>query len=333
MIETIKQLCKLPGVTGHEDAVRDFIAERAKPYADELFTDKLGNLIAFRRGETDEAIMLAAHMDEVGLLVREITDEGYLRFVCAGGIDRRVLFGQRVYVGAAKIPGVVGLKAKHLSDEDERKKLPKIHEMYVDAGFASREEAEKSVELGEFIAFDDEQFEMGELFLAKALDDRVGCGVLLELLKTRHKQSVYFVFTVQEEIGTRGAFAAAFRLKPQKAIIVEGTTAADSPAMKPYKQVCKPGGGLVLPFMDGGAIYDQKLFSELRGTAEKLGLKWQTKEWISGGTDASAIQRTRGGCRVAGVSLAVRYIHSPASAAKLSEINDMQQLLREYLNN
>ncbi|MCL2081283.1 MAG: M20/M25/M40 family metallo-hydrolase [Oscillospiraceae bacterium] len=340
MIELLKDLCALPGVTGQEDAVRDYIKNIAEGLADEVSVDRLGNVLAYRAGHEDGAgtVMLCAHMDEVGLLIRAVTDDGFLKFVCAGGIDRRVLIGQRVFIGNEKIPGIIGLKAKHLSNAEEQKKLPKLEDMYIDAGFADREEAEKAVELGDFAAFDHRQVEFGDGMLkAKALDDRVGCTALLKLMEKRYARNVWYVFSVQEEAGLRGAYAAAYKLagdsrKPDMALAVEGTTAADMPGLPGHRQVCRPGGGVVIPFMDGGTVYDREIGQTLKGIAEKLGYKWQTKEYVSGGTDAAAIQRTREGIRVAGIALAVRYIHTPISCVKLEELGQMIEILGEFLS-
>lgn len=338
MIKTVKELCALNGITGHEDAVREYIKKAAEPYADEIITDKLGNLLVYRKGENDKkTVMLCAHMDEVGLLIRAITDDGYLKFVCAGGIDRRVLIGQHVFVGEKKIPGVIGLKARHLSSDDECKKLPKLEDLYIDAGFENKAAAEEKVELGDFAAFDDKQVEFGDGMLkAKALDDRVGCAILLKLLEKRYSCNVWCVFSVQEEIGTRGAYTATFGLmqdnrRPDIAIVVEGTTAADLPSLPGHRQVCRPGGGVVIPFMDGGTIYDSDLGLALKKIAERRGLKWQTKEFVSGGTDAAAIQRTQTGMKTAGIALAVRYIHTPISTVKIDEIQQMKDILDEFL--
>jgi len=340
MLDLVKDLCALHGVTGHEDAVRDYIKKKAEPFADEITVDKLGNLLIYRTGSKENAktVMLCAHMDEVGLLIRAVTDDGFLKFVCTGGVDRRVLIGQRVYIGNKRIPGVIGLKAKHLSSEEEQKKLPKMEDMYIDAGFADKETAEKEIELGDFAAFDHRQVTFGDGMLkAKALDDRVGCAALLKLLEKQYPCNVWYVFSVQEEIGMRGAYAAAFGLaagplsRPDLAIVVEGTTAADLPDLPGHRQVCRPGAGVVMPFMDLGTISDKELGLALKNIAEKLGYKWQTKGFIAGGTDAAAIQRTHDGIRVAGIAVAVRYIHTPISSVKIEEIEQMRDILDEFL--
>lgn len=335
MIETLKTLCALSGVSSFEHEVRTYIKSRVAPYGDSLRVDAMGNLIVFKRGakSTGNRLMLCAHMDEVGLMIREVTDEGYLKFVCVGGIDRRVLLGKRVEVGAAKVPGVIGLKAIHMTTREERRKVPALEEYYIDIGAADRQAAQALVEPGDCAVFSSDVVEFGAGMLkAKAIDDRVGCAVLVKLLEEELPMDCTFVFTVQEEAGTRGAFGAAFSVTPEIAMVLEGTTAADNPGLEPHTQVCWPGKGPVISWMDGSAIYDRELFELLRGLALEHGLPWQMKHYLSGGTDAGAIQRTKSGVRVAGISTAVRYLHAPSSVASISDMKHMLTLARLFLH-
>lgn len=334
MLETLKTLCALPGVSGNEDAVRAYIEKEAAPYADEIRTDAMGNLIVFKKGKARPkgTVLLAAHMDEVGVIVTEITDQGYLKFSFVGGIDRRVVLGKRVFIGKSAVPGIIGLKAFHLTEGDEAEKIPPLKALYIDIGAQSREEAERLVSLGDFGYFDPTIVEFGDGWLkAKAIDDRVGCAVMLTLLKEELPVDTWFAFTVQEELGCRGAFGAAFAVKPDYALVLEGTTAADLPSQKGGAKVCIPGKGPVIPFMDGGAVYDRGLFERLRALAIAHEIPWQTKTYISGGTDAQAIQKTAGGAHVAAVSAAVRYIHSPSSVACTRDLPHMVTLARLFL--
>jgi len=334
VIKTLKTLCSLSGVSSREDQVRDYIRRRVEPCADSVRMDALGNLIVFKRGAkpTGNKLMLCAHMDEVGLMVKSITDEGYLKFGCVGGIDRRVLLGKRVAVGEKGIPGVIGLKAIHLTTPEERKKTPKLTDLYLDIGAKDKEEAEAQVELGDVCTFVSDAVEFGDGMLkAKAIDDRVGCAVLVKLLEEDLPMDCTFAFTAMEEVGARGAFGAAFDLTPQIALVLEGTTAADTPALEPDRQVCWPGKGPVLSWMDGGTIYDRELFELLRGLAEENELPWQMKHYLSGGTDAQAVQRTKAGVRVAGISAAVRYLHAPSSVCSISDAEQMLALARLFV--
>lgn len=334
MQETLETLCRLDGISSFEDEVREFLIDQATPFATSIRVDALGNLIVFKRGEkpTREKLMLAAHMDEVGLMIRGITDDGYLKFVAVGGIDRRVLIGKRVFVGKEKMPGIIGLKAYHLTSTEERKKVPKLSDFYIDIGAESGEEAKTLVSPGDPVVFDHETSKFGDgMFRAKAIDDRIGCSVMLELFKRKLPMDCTFVFTVQEEVGTRGALGAAFSLRPEIALVLEGTTAADIPSMDDHKKVCILGNGPVVPFMDGGAVYDRALLELLRDLATQKGIPWQTKHYISGGTDAKAIQTTREGVRVVGISAAVRYLHTPTGVAHLQDYESMLKLADAFI--
>ena len=334
MKELLRKLCSLPGVSSWEDAVRDYLYAEAKPCADTLRVDTLGNLIVSKKGKkpTGNRVMLCAHMDEVGLMVRRITDEGYLKFDAVGALDRRVLLGKPVRVGPKAVPGVVGLKAYHLVSREEEKSVPKLDEFYIDIGAKDKAGAEALVSLGDVAAFDSTAGEFGSgLFQGKALGSRVGCAVLLTLLKEELPLDCTFVFTAQEEVGTRGAFGAAFSVTPEIALVLETTTAADLPEIEGARRVCAPGKGPVISYMDGGTIYDRELFETLRRLAEEGSIPWQTKEYIAGGNDARTIQRSKAGVRVAALSAAVRYLHAPASVGCISDFENMRKLTRAFL--
>ena len=334
MTSLVKELCRLDGVSSGEDEVRDFLRRQAEPYADHLRVDALGDLIVFKRGKqaTGKKLMLTAHMDEVGFIVKDITEDGLLRFAPVGGIDPRVVIGKRVRVGPGKLPGAIGLKPYHLVSEEEEKTVPKFQDLAIDIGAVSREEAETVTALGDLVAFDSDAVEFGNgLLKAKAIDDRVGCAILLQLLKEELPLDCTFAFTVQEEVGTRGAFGVAYAEAPEIALVLEGTTAADLPGTPAHKRVAALGGGPVLSFMDGGTVYDRELFELLRDTAERHQIPWQTKNYTSGGNDASAIQRSRAGVRVAAVSAPVRYLHAPSSVACCQDFDHMYALAKHFL--
>lgn len=334
MIETVKALCSLSGVASFEDPVRDYLIKEAKPYADDMRVDAMGNLIIFKKGakSTGNKLMLCAHMDEVGLIIKRITDDGYLKFAPIGGIDRRVLLGKRVFVGWNRVPGIIGLKAVHLTTAEERGKVPRIEEYYLDIGAKSKEEAEALVTRGDFAVFDNECLEFGNgMFKAKAIDDRVGCAVMLKMMQRNLPMDCVFAFTVQEEVGTRGAFGAAFSVTPEIALVLETTTAADLPGIKGQKRVCVPGQGPVISLMDGGTIYDKELFQLMCDTADSAGIPWQVKHYIAGGNDSRAIQRTKSGVRVAGLSAAVRYLHAPTSVGAVKDFEQMLTLTAAFV--
>ena len=334
MLELLKQLCLLNGVSGDEGEVRAFLRAQAEPYADSIRTDALGNLIVFKQGAkaTGNRLLLAAHMDEVGLIITHVTDEGFLKFGFVGGVDRRIAIGKPVVLGPDRVQGIISLKAIHLTDKAELKKVPKTDSLYIDIGAGSREEALKKVPLGTYGSFVSQPEEFGDgFFKARAIDDRIGCAIMLELLKEELPLDVTFAFTAQEEVGTRGAFGAAFSVTPQIALVLETTTAADLPGVDSHRRVCAPGKGPVISYMDGSTIYDRGLFEDLRRLAEDNGIPWQTKEYIAGGNDARTIQRTKQGVRVAAMSAATRYLHAPSSVASVADFKNMLELTRLFL--
>ena len=329
MLETVKILCALAGVSGCEGEVRDYILARALDLADKIETDPMGNLLVFKKGRVslEKPVMLCAHMDEVGVIVTAVTENGYLKFDFVGGVDRRVALGKRVLLGPARVPGLIGLRALHLLSDDERKAVPKTEALYIDIGETSEEAALKKIRLGDCGIFGGEPVSFGEGYVkARAIDDRAGCAAMLLLLAGELPCDTWFAFTVQEEVGTRGASVAAWRLEPAYALVLEGTTAADLPDVAPENIICRVGGGVVIPFMDGGTLYDRGLYDLAVRTAEKNGIPWQTKNRIAGGTDAAAIQRSRGGVRTLALSVALRGIHSPACVAAAADLEALPRL-------
>lgn len=332
MIELMKELCALPGPSGCEDAVRAFVLKRVKPFADEIRTDAIGNVMVFRKGRKalDRPVAVCAHMDEVGVIIKKITEDGMLKFGFVGGVDPRVVIGRPVRFG--DVPGVIGIKAVHLTTAAERRTMPKTKNLYIDIGATSRAAAEKLVSLGDYGVFDSAVVEFGDgLIKAKAIDDRVGCAALLRLLEDKPPVDTWFCFTVQEETGLRGAASMAFALDPGFAMVLEGTTAADLAEVKGADAVCRVRGGVVLPFMDGATIYDAALFELLRDACTKRGIPWQTKTRVAGGTDAGRIHRSRAGVRVCAAAAPVRYIHSPSSVAAKADCEAVLAAARAFL--
>ena len=334
MIQCLETLCALNGVSGDEGQVRSYIRGWAEEHADSVRTDAMGNLIVFKRGRkaAENRLMLCAHMDEVGVIVTRATDEGFLKFDFVGGVDRRVALGKPVELGPGRVPGVIGMKAIHLLSREDMKKVPKTDALYLDIGASSREEALSMVPLGTCGAFVGPPERFGDgLFKAKAIDDRVGCAVMLELLREKLPMDVTFAFTVQEEVGTRGAFGAAFSVTPEVALVVDGADAADLAGVPAHKQGCSLGGGVVLPYMDQGAIADRGLFEALRFLAEVGGIPWQTMRSVAGRTDTAAIQRTKEGVRTAAVSIPVRYPRTPSGVTCLRDAEAALALIRAFV--
>ncbi len=324
----LKTLCELNGTSGREEKVRAYILEHI-PADVATEVDAMGNLYAYKKGRqpAKNKVMLFSHMDEVGLIITYITEEGYLKFAPVGGIDERVIFGKAVKVGEQEISGVIGAKAIHQVPKADRDKVPAMEDLYIDIGATSKAQAEQYVSLGDNAYFDAEFTEYGDGFIkSKAIDDRAGNAVMLELLNKDLPYDLSFCFTVQEEIGTRGATAAAYKAKPDYALVLESTTAADLPDAEGFKRVCEAGKGVVVSFMDGGTVYDHNLYKQARAIAEAKGIPCQTKTRIAGGNDAAAIHKAAGGIRTLALSVPCRYLHSPACVAKWEDIESMRAL-------
>ncbi len=334
MEETILRLCSLFGPSGYEDEVRAFLRAQAEPYADKLLQDNNGSLLVLKKGrtETRQTVLLSAHMDEVGVIIRDVNERGFLKFAFIGDIDRRAAIGKQVWLGPERVPGVIGMKPIHLTTKDERSAVPKTKELYIDVGARTRQEAETLARPGTWGCFasQPEPFGAGKL-RAKALDSRIGCAVLLELLKQELPVDTWFAFTVQQKVGCRGAYPAAFRLKPDAALALAAAPALDFPPHEGGARVCALGKGPVIPVMDKGTIYDPKLTKLLQTCAKDRDLPWQPMTALTSRTDASAIQRSLGGCMSAALLVPVRYLDSPSGVADPGDIRAMLEITQTFL--
>lgn len=328
----LRKLCELNGASGDESRVREFIKDNI--IADEVYTDNVGNLIVFKKGRKTpkNKIMFAAHMDEVGLMITYAEEDGFLRFGAVGGIDTSVIIGRgfRLESGAY---AVCSTKAIHQQNKDERKSMPEISELYLDIGANSREEAESIAPLGSYAYFDADYFEFGEGYLkGKAIDDRAGCLVLMDMINETPEYDAWYAFTVREEIGTRGASAAAFGVAPDIAFVIETTTACDIAGVSGAKKVCELGKGAVVSYMDNGTLYDRDMYSLAMNTANENNIPVQTKTVIAGGNDSRAISVSRSGVRTCAISVPCRYLHSPSCVIKLSDLDAVERLSEKMLS-
>ena len=326
-LELVRALCNARGISGNEGEVRALLTQTLSG-ACTLRTDALGNLIAVKKGApAKKKLVFFAHMDEVGLLVTRVTEEGLLRFSPIG-IDPAVLHGRRVRVGEQSLCGVIGAKALHHLSSAERGKTPKADDLFIDIGAASKEEAERYVSPGDAVTFDDPFTLLGEGYLAsRALDDRMGCALLADFLLSDFPYEVTGVFTCGEESSLFGATAAANALRPEIAVILETTTAGDIDTAPAGKVVCALGKGPVISFADRGTLYDRQLFAEAFAAAEKAGIPVQTKEGIFGGNEARVVSRAGEGAQVCAISVPCRYLHSASVVAKISDYDGVEALL------
>lgn len=329
----IKDLCSLEGVSGREYDVRDYILNKLKgsPSVTDITVDPLGNIIANVTGKSraNQKLMFAAHMDEVGFIITGVTDEGFLSFSSVGGIDQSVIYGRRVVVNGHC--GVIGGKAVHQLKGDDKKKSVPLDKLLIDVGADSKEEALKIAGPGDVAVFESEYREIGNLIKAKALDDRAGCALLLKLAENTPEYDITLAFTVQEEVGLRGAKTAAYGISPDVAVVVDSTTAADTAGVSEQKQVCCVGKGPVVSFMDNRTLYDKKLFDLVLDTAKSINIKSQVKSAVAGGNDAGAIHLTKCGVKVAAVSLPCRYLHSASCMISMEDAEETFKLLNELI--
>lgn len=328
--QLLADLCALDGVSGHEHAVREYILARLNESTApmEVHTDNMGNILVHMIGKekANKIVQLDAHMDEVGFIITGINSDGFLRFDTIGGIDSRVLFGHRVRIGAQK--GVIGGKAFHQCGSDDTKKVPSVDSLTIDIGAENQEEAEKLVKIGDCGTFDNELKWLGDdVFLGKAVDDRVGCMLLLELAKKQPTRDLWLSFSVQEEIGLRGAGVATEAIRPDYAVAIDATTAADVAGNSPEQSVCFVGEGAVVSFADRATLYDPELYQRIRKMADEKGIPAQTKTTVAGGNNAGAMQGRHFGVKMTAVSLPCRYIHSSACMGKVQDVQAMYDLL------
>lgn len=328
----LKNLCELNGASGAEGPVRDFLRQEIEPFVDMQKTDKIGNLLAFKNGNlTGPKVMLTAHMDEVALMIVDISGDGFLKFRPVGGIDPRILVSKPVRFNESLV-GVIGTKAIHLQKAAERQKSLSFDQLYIDIGAKSKEEAAGKVKLGDYGYFMSPYEPFGEgLLKGKAFDDRVGCAIIVELLKQEHNIALAAAFTVQEEIGLRGAKVAAYQIDPDFAIVIEGTVAADVLDREEEEWVTELGKGPACSLMDRATLYNPRLIRWVADIARKKGIPLQFRRGAGGGNDAGAIHVSKTGIPTIVLSVPCRYIHSYTSVISAKDYTACLELVSELL--
>ncbi len=336
-IQLLSKICKAPGAPGYESKIRNLIQKEVKPIVDELDIDNIGNLIAIKKGKSSKKkVVVAAHMDEIGFMVKHIDDNGFIRFQNLGGFDPKTHTAQRVIVhGKKDLVGVMASKPIHIMSAEERTKMPKSSDYYIDLGMPA-EEVKKWVEVGHPITRERELIEMGNCVNAKSIDNRVSVFILIEALKKIKKPAydVYAAFTVQEEVGLRGADVAAQHINADFGINLDVTIAFDLPGARPEEITTKLGDGTAIKILDGRTICDPRMVEYLKELADKKKIKWQPELLSAGGTDTASLQR-RGdrGSIAGGISIPTRHLHQVIEMANKDDIQASIDLLVEALNN
>ncbi|MFO7938821.1 MAG: M42 family metallopeptidase [Bacteroidales bacterium] len=332
----LKKISETPGAPGYEERIRNLIIQEVSPFVDNVETDNLGNVMAIKKGKDRKRVMLAAHMDEIGFIVSHIDDNGFVRFHPLGGFDPKTLTAQRVIIhGKKDLTGVMGSKPIHVMTPEERKKEAKVSDFFIDLGL-SKEEAEEWIEIGNPITRERELIEMGHCVNGKSLDNRISVYILIEVLKqlknTELPYDVYAVFTVQEEVGIRGAQVATQHIQPHFGFAIDTTIAYDVPGSQPHEQVTQLGKGAGIKIMDSSAIADYRMVRYMKETAKKHKIPWQPELLPAGGTDTANVQRmSKQGAIAGAVSIPTRHIHQVIESVHTDDIAAGTQLLSHCL--
>ncbi len=337
-MELLRELCEAYGVPGCEDQIRKIVIRELEEICDTVKTDVLGNVIGFKQGQgaarDRRRVMVVAHMDEIGFIVSHIDENGFLRIDPVGGINPKTIVAQRVKVFGKKVlPGVIGSKPIHIMKEEERKKPVEIEEMFIDLGLPGKE-VKKLVEMGDPVAMDQSFMQLGDTYCSKALDDRAGIYVMIEALKKvkGNKADIYAVGSVQEEVGLRGALTSAFNVEPDVGIALDVTLACDVPGAAKHQSITTLGKGTAIKLKDSSSLSNPKLVKKLRSLAKKKKIKHQLEILPRGGTDAGAMQRSRGGAAVCTISVPTRYVHSVVEMIHKDDLKASVDLLAAFLN-
>ena len=334
--DLLKKISETPGAPGFEKHIRNLVIREVTPYADYLDVDNMGNVIAFKKGKQDKKVMLAAHMDEIGFIINHIDDDGFLRFIPLGGFDAKTLTSQRVIVhGKKDLVGVMGTKPVHMMTEEEKKRNVKIEDFFIDLGMP-KEEVEQYIQVGDSVTRDRELIRLGNCVNGKSLDNRISVYILIETLRELYEQElpydVYGVFTVQEEVGIRGAQVAAQAIQPDFGFAIDTTIAFDVPGAQPHQNVTRLGEGVAIKMLDATAIADYRMVDYMKEVATRNQIKWQPELMAKGGTDTGMVQRmTRSGSIAGAVSIPTRHIHQVIESVNNQDILSSVHLLRQCL--
>ena len=333
----LAEICEVAGAPGHEQRVREIVLREVKSLVDEIKMANMGNIVAIKKGKVSKKVMIGAHMDEIGFIVTHIDDKGFIYFHTLGGFDPKTLTAQRVIIhGTEDVMGVMGSKPVHLMTVEDKAKLPTIKDYFIDTG-RPKEELEKIISVGDTITRDRKLIEMGNCLNCKSLDNRVSVFILIEMFREMKKKppyDVYGVFTVQEEIGIRGANVSSMDINPDFGFGLDTTIAWDTPGSKKQEQVSALGDGACIKVMDSSTVCDYRMVAYMKEIAKKKKLKTQLEILPAGGTDTAGIQRMNPGGSIAGaVSIPTRHIHQVIEMVHKEDVRGAIDLLKESVEN
>lgn len=332
-VKLLAEICEVAGAPGFEQRVREIVLREVTPLVDSVSIDNMGNVVAVKKGrDSSKKVMIGAHMDEIGFIVTHIDDNGFVRFHTLGGFDPKTLTAQRVIIhGKKDVIGVMGSKPIHVMTPEERNKVPKTTDYFIDLGM-SKEEVEKIVSVGDSITRDRELIEMGDCVNCKSIDNRVSVFILIEMFRQLESAAydVYGVFTVQEEVGIRGAIVSAQQIQPDFGFGLDTTIAFDVPGAAGHEKVTELGKGTAIKIMDSRTICDYRMVNYMKETADKNNIEWQPEILTAGGTDTMGIQQMTAGGSIAGaVSIPTRHIHQVIEMAHKKDIRNSIDLLQK----
>lgn len=335
-VKLLAEICEVAGAPGYEERIRQVVLREVKPLVDEVRIDNMGNVIAIKKGKESKKVMIGAHMDEISFIVTHVDENGFVRFHTLGGFDAKTLTSQRVIIhGKKDVIGVMGSKPIHVMTAEERTKSPKTTDYFIDLGM-SKKEVDKLVSVGDVITRERSLIEMGDCVNCKSIDNRVSVFILIETLRQLKKEKVpydvYGVFTVQEEVGIRGAQVAALDINPDFGFGLDTTIAYDVPGALAHEKITELGKGAAIKIMDSSTICDYRMIDYMKKTADKHKIKWQPEVLTGGGTDTAAIQRMSPGGAISGaVSIPTRHIHQVIEMANKEDIDGSIALLKHCL--
>ena len=335
-VNLLKEITEVAGAPGHEQRIREIVLREVTPLVDEVKIDNMGNVSAIKKGKADKKVMIGAHMDEIGFIVTYIDDNGFVHFHTLGGFDPKTLTAQRVIIhGTKDVIGVMGSKPIHVMTPEEKTKMPKTTDYFIDLGLP-KEEVDKIVSIGNPITRERGLIEMGDCVNCKSLDNRLAVFILIETLRELKGQNVpyniYGVFTVQEEVGIRGANVSALEIQPDFGFGLDTTIAYDVPGAKPEEMITKLGAGTAIKVMDSSTICDYRMIKFMENVAKKHNINTQKEILTAGGTDTAGIQRMTPGGAIAGeISIPTRHIHQSIEMANKHDIRGSIDMLTNCL--